>query len=577
MIDALVFLELQRFKNSAWQKIARLRQPRYLFGGLAAVLYIYLSFFRLAFSGRQPAPMPAFPAELLESVGAFFLLLMVLGAWIFPGGRAALRFSEAEIAFLFPAPISRRMLLNYKILRAQLGVLFTALFISFIAHRWSSLGGPNWVHLLGWWLILSFLNLHLIGAAFTRDRLLDVGLTPLRRRILGAVLVAGVFGVSILWLHNAPTPPALTSLNDLRVYLEALFATPPLKWALWPLRGVVRPFLAVNAAGFAVAAAGALGLIALEYFWVIKSEVSFEEASIQRARIRADRIAAMNGVRPASRVAKKNWRREPFLLRPQGFRPLAILWANLVEVGRFGYPRTCLLISAVLIGGVFWLARNSQYHPFLQVIGLVSGLVPLYALVFTPAVARRSAQRLLDRLETFKAYPLRGWQVVVGQLLASIMLFSWVEWTFLAIFIIAVRHGGLPSQVPPNLAIAAAATLALCVPALAGMLFALNIGSVLYFPAWAGSGQNGPGLERLGQRLIFLVGYLAVLLLALLPATAVAGAIGLLCRTLTDSLPLAFAVSAPVCALILFGELALFTAVLGRRFENFDLSAELPR
>ena len=59
-------------------------------------------------------------------------------AWIIPHQRAALTFTEAEVAFLFPAPISRRALIHFKLLRSQTAILFTTLLLTLVTNR---LGG----------------------------------------------------------------------------------------------------------------------------------------------------------------------------------------------------------------------------------------------------------------------------------------------------------------------------------------------------------------------------------------------------------------------------------------------------
>ena len=63
--------------------------------------------------------------QLFELVGALALFVIVLLAWIIPHERAALTFTEAEVAFLFPAPVSRRTLIHFKLLRSQLRIFFS--------------------------------------------------------------------------------------------------------------------------------------------------------------------------------------------------------------------------------------------------------------------------------------------------------------------------------------------------------------------------------------------------------------------------------------------------------------------
>ena len=139
MIGALVYLQMQSIKNRLRMRLRRLKKPKYLAGAAVGGAYFYFFFFRNLFVGRSSAAAAdtASPETLLllELVGALALFLMVVAAWIFPHERAALLFSEAEIAFLFPAPVTRRTLIHFKLLRSQIAILFTTLFLTLVSGR----------------------------------------------------------------------------------------------------------------------------------------------------------------------------------------------------------------------------------------------------------------------------------------------------------------------------------------------------------------------------------------------------------------------------------------------------------
>src|SRR5205085_7964459 len=109
-------------------------------------------------------------------------------AWMVPHQRAALAFTEAEVAFLFPAPVTRRGLIHFKLLRSQTAILFTTVLLTLVANRF---GGRAWIHAAGWWVILSTLNLHFLGSSFARTLLLERGISNWRRR-LGILLLLAV-------------------------------------------------------------------------------------------------------------------------------------------------------------------------------------------------------------------------------------------------------------------------------------------------------------------------------------------------------------------------------------------------
>src|ERR1035438_4663027 len=143
MIPALFYLQWQSFRNRLVTRFKRLKQPKYLFGAIVGGLYFYFYFFHYLFhqgyaSGGRHAATVAIPPEYLvlaESLAALALLVIVLLAWIIPHERAALTFTEAEVAFLFPAPVTRRTLIHFKLIRSQLRILFSALLLTFFSRR----------------------------------------------------------------------------------------------------------------------------------------------------------------------------------------------------------------------------------------------------------------------------------------------------------------------------------------------------------------------------------------------------------------------------------------------------------
>ena len=51
--------------------------------------------------------------------GGVLLACAALLAWVLPFGSSLLEFSNAETAFLFPSPLSRRQLVIYRLMRSQ--------------------------------------------------------------------------------------------------------------------------------------------------------------------------------------------------------------------------------------------------------------------------------------------------------------------------------------------------------------------------------------------------------------------------------------------------------------------------
>src|SRR5215471_15266627 len=112
MFSALLYLQYHSILNRSMMRIRRLRRPKYLLGAIVGAIYFYFYFVRYAFGLRAPrSPLAgaagSWDQALVESVAALVLLIIVVLAWVLPHQRAALAFTEAEVAFLFPAPITR--------------------------------------------------------------------------------------------------------------------------------------------------------------------------------------------------------------------------------------------------------------------------------------------------------------------------------------------------------------------------------------------------------------------------------------------------------------------------------------
>ena len=238
MIGALLYLQCSSMLNRTLRRLKRLRQPKYLLFAVVGAVYFYAYFFRHFIGRRAAAAIPFSDAPesqaFVELIGALLLFVVMFLAWFIPHQRAALLFTEAEIAFLFPAPITRRGLIHYKLLRSQLSILFTTLFLALVTRRFAS---HFWIRVGGWWLILSTLNLHFMGSSFARTLLLDRGVSNWKRRTAAAILAASLIGLVIWWAHQTVPPAASTieNVQQLKDYGQRVLFSGPALYILYPL------------------------------------------------------------------------------------------------------------------------------------------------------------------------------------------------------------------------------------------------------------------------------------------------------------------------------------------------------
>ncbi len=138
------YLAWRSAHNRVARQVRHLRSPRYV-----AALLLGLTYLWFVVIAQRPAPAVGGLADprWLELVGALALLGAVAWGWIFGVERRVLAFSPAEVTFLFSGPVSRRGLIQFKLLRSQLLILFNALLWTLILSR-ERFGMSPWLRVL---------------------------------------------------------------------------------------------------------------------------------------------------------------------------------------------------------------------------------------------------------------------------------------------------------------------------------------------------------------------------------------------------------------------------------------------
>ena len=577
---ALIYLRFTSMAGRIRFRLQRLRQPKYLIGSIVGVAYIYYFFLRRVGRSYNPG-VPAFTGdvpELLPSLAALGLACVALASWLLPRSRAGLNFTEAEIAFLFPAPIKRRTLIHYRLVSSQVALAFTALILSLFSNRWRFLGGNAVTHAFGWWIMLATINLHFAGSSFAITRLMDRGVTSLRRRLITLAIVAVVLVATVGWLARSvrlPDANDLAGASAVSHYLSTVLTSGPLAWLLAIPKLAVAPFLAPDVRGFALALPAAVLLLVAHYVWVLRTEVAFEEVSLARAEKRAARLQAFQKGNTSVRKPSRKVRRDPFLLRAAGRPEVAFLWKNLLAGASYLRPRTAIIAAVVIVAGCTWLANASAYRPLLGMVLTLALLAGGMALVLGPQLIRQDLRADLRNADMLKTYPLRGWQVVLGEMLMPLVVLSVVLWLCILAVVVALPAREIAGMTP-SLRVAAGIGVALLAPPVCALQLLVQNGVAVIFPAWAESAGNRieRGLDVMGQRIIFLVGQIVVAAVALIPGAIVGAIVYFLGAWLVG--PFAGAAFAVVGVLfILCVELAVGIRLIGAQFERFDLSSEL--
>jgi ABC-2 type transport system permease protein len=597
MLGALLYLRLVSAGNWLRSRARRLRQPKYLVGAVVGCAYFYTFFFRpmgqagVPRSARPGAGLPpeaiaaaraALPADwapVTTAFGALALLALFAVPWLVPRRRAALGFTEAEIVFLFPAPVSRQALVHFRLLSGQLRSLVGATVMTLFSQRWAMLGGNALTHALGWWVIFSTLNLHFSGANFVLSRLIDAGRSAWRRRLLVLAGLLGLVAVSVLRMPEGLQPLQAAHAADLRpatAWLVALTGTAPLAWLLAPIHLVLGPFLALDGRAFLLALGPALAVVSLHYLWVVRSAVAFEDDAVDQAQQRAARHAAWRrGGMPGTAPARA--RPGPFPLAPDGPPEIAFLWKNLLSTWPYFTLRVLGIAAAVVAAVCLWLRLQPSLRPLLAVAGSTAVVCAGYTLIIGPQFARQDLRSDLAHADILKTYPLPGWRLLLGELLTPIAILTGVVWlALLAAALVFPTPRASAGWLTPEVRVVAALGLAVVTPAVVALQLLVPNAAALLFPAWfQATRTHGGGPEVVGQRMIFFFAQVLAMVLALAPPLALAGLLLFIGQWLVG-LAAAVGLASVALLLVLLGEVWCGVWLLGQRFDRLDLSAELP-
>jgi hypothetical protein len=588
-----VFFAAKRaLRNAARKKAGRLREPRYLVGFLAGAAYFAMLFASPSRGSRPPAPrLPGHLNEVLLLAGSAALAAAALLAWLFRKGRPSLGLSEAEIQFLFPAPLSRSALLHYALLKAQLPVLLSAFILTVVSGRRGN-GGAILTG-LGLWLLLTAIHFHNLALAFTKARFNELPPASRRTAKIAVFAVAGAalgmlvvtFGAGTLAGASGPARGPF-SLGGLIASLRSgPFGPAPFAF-LAPFRWILAPLLAPTARAFSLALPPAFGLVLVLYACVALTAARFEEATLAQASRRAALRARREAGRLEAPPSEKRRGRVPFRLAPRGRPELAVVWKNLLA-----WKRTSLARQAAVVGSLaaaFFAASAFLAAPSADAAAAIGsatclGMTALLALV-TPLGFRIDLRGDLEYAAVLKAWPLPAERLVLAELGAPAFVAVLYCWGGIAIALAiaagrAARAAFLGTAlVAPSASasflrfgvlVPVAFATAVLVPSVVALALVVQNASVLAFPAWFPAGRRrAVGLEQSGLRMLSFLGTSLVLALALVPAALLAGPLILFTfRTLGFwSLPIAAILAAlPVLAEALGG-----VFLLARLFERFD-------
>jgi hypothetical protein len=575
VIRASLFIVVCSARNRLRQRLRRLREPRYLIGAVVGVAYLYFTFFarfRMARVGQQQQrrragrtlpPLLALSAVRSAAPGVVGLALLSMTAlgWLLPFDSGLLDFSQAEIQFLFPAPVSRRELLIHRLLRSQLGLLFGSVITGLVAPSMSGFGRLRIG--VATWLLLSTAKVYFTGISLARARLAS-GDARVRRvawlPLVTLTAALGVVGVAVARAFD--TPPA--DVQDALIRVGAVTTTGLSSIVLWPFIALARPLFAPWPGPY-LAALGWAGVVLLAtVLWVLQSDAAFEDAAAMVAQRKAHE--------PKKELVTYHVRASALPLATHGRPEMAFAWKAATQTIRIFGKRNLLRLAAIVFAlTMIAVSMGRAGGGLATLLGSFGLATCLFAVTLGPQALRVDMREDLQHLEMLKTWPVRAAAVIRGELLWPGVLLTALAWAALAVTEV-LTAGTVLGRVSLSWRLSAGAAFAMLAPALVFAQLTIHNAAALIFPAWVPQGYQRPrGLDALGQRLIMLFGTWLALIVSALPGAIAGGIVGFAFWRVLG--PAAVVPAAAVCSAVMAIEVLLATEALGPAYERLDVTA----
>jgi ABC-2 type transport system permease protein len=570
VIRAFWFVTTRSFKNRILQRLRKLRSPRYALSMLAGLAYLWFIAFRRMTMSTGHANFGALPVtDLGVDIVSVIVFAIMLLAWATPDSGGGLTFSEAEIQFLFPAPVTRRELLIYKIFRQQPPILISAFMMTWFGFRHSKF--------VGLWIAFMVLSIYFTMVSLARARLKLAHFGFLARLTTTVVIAVAAATLIASDIHNpfvhAQEPRSAAEFGALLRGAGSLFHNPLVRTLLFIPRFFATAVFPKSVATLALACAAMIA-IGFAFFQIAaRLNVSFEEASVTASQKRQGLRASIQD-RRAGRAVVFRSARSPFHLTERSGPELAIVWKNLTAALRTSVAWMVMIVvifSAFAVDAV--IMRGSNMHMGVAAISLMlCGLFPFLG----SNLLRQDLRLDLPRIELLKSYPIPGDRLVLAEIAAPTLIVAVVEVFLLSGTAILTHLSGDASELarwmsPEFIVIALLFAIPIC-----AMQLLIRNAVVILLPSWATQPPDeSRGFNVFGQRLVILGGNVIVLVVGLLPAAIVFLPTFFLAHKYFGSSPLFLALGTVPSIAVLCVEIWIAIHLLGAQFDQIDVAGEI--
>ena len=551
MIAVLVQLHWMLLKGRVVRSIRLLRQPKYLVGFIVGAAWMGSWVVRPLLKSKlhfESAPTSQLAVALMPVIHQFVALFVTVALplpWLLPWGRLGLPFRESELTMLLQAPLSRRQVIQYGLLKSESGVLLSAFILPLIVGT-----GGLFARLLmgcGTWILFEFWHLNGKWRALFNLRQTEIPVTLARTRRLALTIGLLVFYAVLAWSLMSFLTHLGAGLRgmDREKVVESLAALswPPLLVVLsTPARWLTAPMFAAGGTAFLVAAVPMLLAIAVQREIVLRSKACFEESALEHA---TKEEAKKSPTRRFARISSRARTKRPFELDRPGAAEVAVIWKNAMRVSRARWTRVAYAGAALWIG-IALLPALFRLHDITYGVLAGFGAVSMVVLPLLAGMTWNNDLRTeLAHIELVRTWPVSASRFVLAEVLSPAIL-SFGGATFGAGVVLTSLFGSrlretltgqrtelvlLPRAgefMGVDTLLATVLLVASVLPMAAAVSFfssALQNLATLFVPAWmAHSADRSQGVAAFGQRMVFSAALALALLLALIPSALLVGA-----------------------------------------------------
>jgi len=515
-----------------------LGRPRNLLMFVVGVAFFggYLALLALPYGGSRSDPSLARLYGPPIMLGLFLLSLFV--SLRNPG----IYFQPAEIELLFPAPVSRRALLVYKLVSETAPIVLLSVFFGLFMRR---VTGGYAAAAVGTLLFFLFNHLCLRAVALLGACVSERFRGRAFATALAAVLAAVAAAVAVLYLR-ARDP------SELADTARAILRSDAWRAALAPFSILAEVFAAETALGLLAWSAAGAAITALAGWLVIRLDVDYREASIatsRRVQAQLDRVRRSSpfAVAPAEGARARG----TLPMFPRWGGAGVLLWRQAVALRR-GAGRLLRLLAIVAVGAaVAILASGRERDAGLVLIGVFGGLFTVFGVL----LFRFDFRGDVEAMEALRALPVAPLRMAIGQLLLPAIAVAALQWAMCAAAL------GLKPEAWRWIAGAA-----FVVPLASGLAIALENLLFLYYPLRFAPAA-GFDFQHMGRNI--------VLMLARGAAAGVIGAAAAAAGAVAWALTGAVAAAVLAASVVLAAFLVAAVAAVAHALKRFDVARDV--